>query len=104
MGGDEFCVPRATAADVAGFGALCAGALAADDDRFAISAAYGVVALPEERTKASIALALADKRMYRTRACGGPRENMVVTIRSGRPDPAGSLGGEAYQLGWRSAR
>ena len=65
IGGDEFCV----LASVEGtrresFAAAAAASLEEQGEGFRISAAYGVVALPEEAASVSEALRIVDGRMY----------------------------------------
>ncbi len=64
MGGDEFCVLAPAPDDLDEFAQRCAEALVERGSAFAISAAYGVVLLPEESHIPQGAVALADTRMY----------------------------------------
>jgi diguanylate cyclase (GGDEF)-like protein len=65
LGGDEFCllVPMRCARDD-GFVARAAAAFAEHGKGFSITASYGLVSLPSEAGTASLALQLADQRMY----------------------------------------
>ncbi|HEX5225135.1 MAG TPA: diguanylate cyclase [Solirubrobacteraceae bacterium] len=65
LGGDEFCVLLDGALDREDERiACCVEALTEQGQGFAIAASYGTVTVPEEAATATIALALADKRMY----------------------------------------
>jgi diguanylate cyclase (GGDEF)-like protein len=68
LGGDEFCVlAPISSADVGAFAAACADGLASHGEGFTITAAYGVVVVPEEAGDPSEVLTLADQRMYRNK-------------------------------------
>jgi diguanylate cyclase (GGDEF)-like protein len=67
MGGDEFCVLAPASDDVDEFAQRCAEALVERGSAFFISAAYGVVRLPEESSDPHGAVALADARMYQNK-------------------------------------
>jgi diguanylate cyclase (GGDEF)-like protein len=67
MGGDEFCVLAPAPGDVAEFARLCVGALTERGAGWAISAAYGMVTLPDESDDPTGAVALADARMYQNK-------------------------------------
>jgi diguanylate cyclase (GGDEF)-like protein len=73
MGGDEFCVLAPAAGDVAEFARLCAAALTERGIGSAISAAYGVVTLPDESDDPTSAVAVADARMYQNKNSLRPR-------------------------------
>jgi diguanylate cyclase (GGDEF)-like protein len=65
LGGDEFCVLLDH--DVMGESAAvlrAAVSLSEEGEGFSISSSYGVVRLPDEADNASVALQLADERMY----------------------------------------
>jgi diguanylate cyclase (GGDEF)-like protein len=65
LGGDEFCVLLDRGAGRAhDFVAQAAAALSDQGEGFNIDASYGVVGLPEDATTATLALQLADERMY----------------------------------------
>ena len=72
MGGDEFCVLAPAPEDVDAFTRRCAEALSTHGDGFSITAAHGVVSIPQEATEPSRALAIADARMYRDKNAGRP--------------------------------
>ena len=65
LGGDEFCV-LADAVDGRGDSAAAAAAAALTEqgEQFAVSAAHGVVLVPDEVDDPDLALRLADERMY----------------------------------------
>jgi diguanylate cyclase (GGDEF)-like protein len=67
MGGDEFCVLAPASDGVDEFAGRCAGALAERGSAFVITAAYGVVRLPEESHDPQGAVQLADTRMYQNK-------------------------------------
>ncbi len=85
MGGDEFCIVCRDDADAQALVEGAAGALADRGDGFAISAAYGSVALPAEAATPSEALRLADQRMYADKQ-GGRRsaseQSSLVLLRA----------------------
>jgi diguanylate cyclase (GGDEF)-like protein len=65
IGGDEFCVLVMTGASSAKtIIALAASALSEQGDGFAIKASHGTVMLPHEARDATLALRVADQRMY----------------------------------------
>jgi two-component system, cell cycle response regulator len=65
IGGDEFCVLASVeGARRESFAASAAASLEEQGEGFRISAAYGVVALPEEASSVSEALRIVDGRMY----------------------------------------
>jgi two-component system, cell cycle response regulator len=71
LGGDEFCVMAPCTSDGAdALSEMCATALSARGNGFAIDAAHGTVMLQAEAADASTALALADTRMYQNKAGG----------------------------------
>ncbi len=80
LGGDEFCVllngrfPRSNP-----LVARANAALAEQGSGFAVTAACGVVVMPEEATSATLALSLADERMYAEK--GGGRSTYTQTQR-----------------------
>jgi two-component system, cell cycle response regulator len=72
LGGDEFCVLAACGGQEGQrLSSTYARALAARGEGFSITAAHGVVMLPDEARDPSNALALADARMYGNKATAG---------------------------------
>jgi diguanylate cyclase (GGDEF)-like protein/putative nucleotidyltransferase with HDIG domain len=79
VGGDEFCVLLPPIGPPAP--AVVAAAAAHRGTGYAVTAAFGAVALPEEARTASAALRLADERMYADkRAAGGRTRPAVDTL------------------------
>jgi len=76
MGGDEFCV--LLPADATTTPARLAADAAQHGEGFAVTAAYGSVAVPEEADGATAALRLADERMYAHKRDDRGREEPVV--------------------------
>jgi two-component system, cell cycle response regulator len=71
MGGDEFCVlAPCLHGQAEAFSARCASALATSGQGFSITAAHGVVTIPDEQTDPVSALTLADTRMYQRKKAG----------------------------------
>jgi diguanylate cyclase (GGDEF)-like protein len=65
LGGDEFCVLVVTgASDANTIISLAAGALSEHGEGFAVRASHGAVILPHEARDATLALRIADQRMY----------------------------------------
>jgi HD-GYP domain-containing protein (c-di-GMP phosphodiesterase class II) len=65
LGGDEFCVLVVTGASSAKtIIALAAGALSERGEGFAVRSSHGAVILPHEARDATLALKIADQRMY----------------------------------------
>jgi diguanylate cyclase (GGDEF)-like protein len=65
MGGDEFCLlATGDPTYLAGLVATATKALEEEGEGFRITCAYGAIVLPEETTKLSEALRIADTRMY----------------------------------------
>jgi two-component system cell cycle response regulator len=65
LGGDEFCVLVVTGASSAKtIIALAAGALSEQGEGFAVRSSHGAVILPHEARDATLALRIADQRMY----------------------------------------
>jgi diguanylate cyclase (GGDEF)-like protein len=79
LGGDEFCVlvPRGTDAD--DVRRLVEGALREEGHGFSISAACGVVSLPEEAQDTAAALRLADVRMYAAKPEARPSTDYLMS-------------------------
>jgi two-component system cell cycle response regulator len=100
LGGDEFCV-LADAAARAELELVAPAALAERGDGFAVTASYGVVAIPEEAAVSSEALRLADNRMYAQKNTGrasAGRQSTNVLVRAlaeRHPDLEGHLDGVA---------
>ena len=65
LGGDEFCVLlRGAPEGMRGRVDACRRALLATGDGFSVTASFGQVAIPEEADTATLALRIADDRMY----------------------------------------
>lgn len=65
LGGDEFCVvTRPGVDDPEGLAQVAAAALSERGEGFAVTASYGVAAIPAEAASSSEALRVADLRMY----------------------------------------
>ena len=93
LGGDEFCVlvtPRR--GDVDQILAACSAALNERGEGFEVSSSFGVVLLPEEAGTPTLALQLADRRMYarkggrRMSAGRQSRDVLLRTLSERRPD------------------
>jgi two-component system cell cycle response regulator len=93
LGGDEFCVVAAP--DRHGVDALlaaCSGALNERGEGFEVTSSFGVVLLPEEADTPTLALQLADRRMYarkggrRVSAGRQSRDVLLRTLSERRPD------------------
>jgi diguanylate cyclase (GGDEF)-like protein len=84
LGGDEFCVlADAGARDELDLAAPVA--LSEQGDGFAVTASYGVVAIPEEATEPGEALRIADQRMYAHKSSGrasAERQSTDVLLRA----------------------
>jgi diguanylate cyclase (GGDEF)-like protein len=98
LGGDEFCV----LADDRERGRLeiaATAALSEHGDGFAVTASYGVVAIPDEATVAEQAMRLADQRMYAHKSSArlsAGRQSTDVLLRAlaeRHPDLEGHLDG-----------
>ena len=72
-------------------------ALSAGGDGFEVQASAGIVLIPAEADRIATALALADDRMYRSKACR--RETIE---RPAREEPAGSPGEHALSAASRA--
>jgi len=93
LGGDEFCVLAAPGRE--GTDALLAACSAALNERgegFEVTSSFGVVILPEEADTPTLALQLADRRMYarkggrRVSAGRQSRDVLLRTLSERRPD------------------
>jgi two-component system cell cycle response regulator len=93
LGGDEFCVlvsPGRTGID--GVLAACSAALHERGEGFEVTSSFGVVVLPEEADTPTLALQLADRRMYarkggrRVSAGRQSRDVLLRTLSERRPD------------------
>jgi two-component system cell cycle response regulator len=69
LGGDEFCALLWADSGEAMIGD-CLQALSAEGDGFTITSSYGCVTLPDEAAETSLALQLADERMYAYKESG----------------------------------
>jgi two-component system cell cycle response regulator len=93
IGGDEFCIlvpdPYARAQSVP---ERSAAALAEHGDEFAVTASFGTVDVPAEASTPSIALQIADKRMYahkdaRRESAGGQAKAVLLrALSESQPD------------------
>jgi two-component system, cell cycle response regulator len=93
LGGDEFCVLVSPTRD--GIDAVLAACTAALNERgegFEVTSSFGVVSLPEEADTPTLALQLADRRMYarkggrRISAGRQSRDVLLRTLSERRPD------------------
>jgi two-component system cell cycle response regulator len=102
-GGDEFCALLPTATQtLPGHIAATVAALSERGSGFAVSPSYGSVIIPAEATDVTLALQLADKRLYeqkgdrrRTRDGAQVRDVLMQTLHERRPDLDEHLGGVA---------
>ena len=93
LGGDEFCglVP-ASGDDVESMLAACSAALHERGEGFEVTSSFGTVVLPEEANTPTLALQLADRRMYarkgdrRMSAGRQSRDVLLRTLSERRPD------------------
>ncbi|MGH2979751.1 MAG: HD domain-containing phosphohydrolase [Solirubrobacterales bacterium] len=102
IGGDEFCVLVMTGASSAKtIIALAAAALSEQGEGFAIKASHGAVILPHEARDATLALKLADQRMYahkedrRSSATRQTRDILLQVLQEREPDLGDHLKGVA---------
>jgi HD-GYP domain-containing protein (c-di-GMP phosphodiesterase class II) len=102
IGGDEFCVLVMTGASSAKtIIALAAAALSEQGEGFAIKASHGAVILPHEARDATLALKLADQRMYahkedrRSSATRQTRDILLQVLNEREPDLGNHLKGVA---------
>jgi two-component system cell cycle response regulator len=102
IGGDEFCVLVMTGASSAKtIIALAAAALSEQGEGFAIKASHGAVILPHEARDATLALRIADQRMYahkedrRSSATRQTRDILLQVLQEREPDLGDHLKGVA---------
>ena len=102
IGGDEFCVLVMTGASSAKtIIALAAAALSEQGEGFAIKASHGAVMLPHEARDATLALRIADQRMYahkenrRSSATRQTRDILLQVLQEREPDLGDHLKGVA---------
>jgi two-component system cell cycle response regulator len=93
LGGDEFCVLFSPGRDgVDPVLAACSAALHERGEGFEVTSSFGVVMLPEEADTPTLALQLADRRMYarkggrRMSAGRQSRDVLLRTLSERRPD------------------
>ena len=93
LGGDEFCVVgRATPDDFEEFLGITAAALCERGEQWEVESSYGAVVVPHEADVPSMALQLADQRMYaRKDARSSPvlqqtREVLMRALQARRPE------------------
>ncbi len=82
LGGDEFCVLLFEDMPADRANALLNAALSDEGEGFRITASAGVVAVPEDARDPSVALRLADSRMYAAKAGAHPsaEQDMAVAL------------------------
>ena len=107
LGGDEFCVLLRGDAD--GVVARASEALVEQGEGFSIGASYGLVPLPSDADTASVALQLADERMYAQKASrrGSPRRqarDLLMQILKEREPPLRQHMDDVAQLAIATAR
>jgi diguanylate cyclase (GGDEF)-like protein len=102
IGGDEFCVLVMTGASSAKtIIALASAALSEQGEGFAIKASHGAVILPHEARDATLALKIADQRMYahkedrRSSATRQTRDILLQVLQEREPDLGDHLKGVA---------
>ncbi len=102
IGGDEFCVLVVTGASSAKtIVALAASALSEQGEGFSIKASHGAVILPHEARDATLALKVADQRMYahkddrRSSATRQTRDILLQVLHEREPDLGNHLKGVA---------
>jgi diguanylate cyclase (GGDEF)-like protein len=100
LGGDEFCVLGAGAAR-AQLEAAATAALSEQGEGFSVTAACGLVVIPDEASDASEAMRLADQRMYARKLGSRPgpdrqsKDVLVRVLAERHPDLGGRLAGIA---------
>jgi two-component system, cell cycle response regulator len=102
VGGDEFCVLVMTGASSAKtIIALASAALSEQGEGFAIKASHGAVILPHEARDATLAMKIADQRMYahkedrRSSATRQTRDILLQVLQEREPDLGEHLKGVA---------
>jgi two-component system cell cycle response regulator len=102
MGGDEFCVLVVTGAPSAKtIIALAASALSEQGEGFAVRSSHGAVILPHEARDATLALRVADQRMYaqkedrRSSATRQARDILLQVLHEREPELGDHLKGVA---------
>jgi two-component system, cell cycle response regulator len=93
LGGDEFCVLLTPGRDgIDPMLAACSAALHERGEGFEVSTSFGVVLMPEEADTPTVALQLADRRMYarkggrRMSAAHQSRDVLLRTLSERRPE------------------
>jgi two-component system cell cycle response regulator len=93
LGGDEFCVLVSPGSDgIDPILTACTAALHERGEGFEVTSSFGVVVLPEEADTPTLALQLADRRMYarkgerRMSASRQSRDVLLRTLSERRPD------------------
>jgi diguanylate cyclase (GGDEF)-like protein len=93
LGGDEFCVLLSPGGDgIDPVLARCSAALHERGEGFEVTSSFGVVVMPEEANTPTLALQLADRRMYarkgerRVSAGRQSRDVLLRTLSERRPD------------------
>jgi diguanylate cyclase (GGDEF)-like protein len=93
LGGDEFCVLVSPGRDgIDPMLAACSAALQERGEGFEVSTSFGVVLMPEEADTPTVALQLADRRMYarkggrRMSAAHQSRDVLLRTLSERRPE------------------
>jgi diguanylate cyclase (GGDEF)-like protein len=93
LGGDEFCVLVSPSRDgIDAILAACSAALNERGEGFEVTSSFGVVVMPEEADTPTLALQLADRRMYarkggrRVSAGRQSRDVLLRTLSERRPD------------------
>jgi diguanylate cyclase (GGDEF)-like protein/putative nucleotidyltransferase with HDIG domain len=102
-GGDEFCtLLESNSSDLSAHIARTVAALSERGGGFSVAPSYGSVVIPHEASDVTLALQLADKRLYeqkgdrrRTRDGAQVRDVLMQALRERRPDLDDHLGGVA---------
>jgi diguanylate cyclase (GGDEF)-like protein len=103
LGGDEFCVLfRARAADIAELIPVTVESLSEHGKGFSVVPSFGSIVVPNEATDVTLALQLADQRMYErksrrksVRESEQTRDVLMQVLRERQPDLSDHLGGVA---------